>query len=172
MTCIASERSACKTSSTTEAPGPSGHSAAARQRWHESMSQEFLRFAGVGLLNTVAGYVLYLLLLRFLPYTVSFSLSYAAGIGISYALHSRFVFRRALEWNKALRYPAVYGIQYVLGVLLLWAAVERLAVDPRIAALIAVALTVPVVFWMSRRIIRGGPMYRTAAGGPSSARYP
>jgi len=136
------------------------------------MNQEWLRFAGVGLFNTVAGYVLYLLLLRFLPYPVSFALTYAAGIFISYGLHSRFVFRRSLEWNKAIRYPAVYGVQYVLGALLLWAAVELLAVDPRIAAILAVASTVPVVFLMSRRIIRGGPMCRTAAGGPSSAPWP
>lgn len=136
------------------------------------MNQECIRFAGVGLLNSAAGYALYLLLLRFLSYPVSFALTYAAGIFISYALHSRFVFRRSLEWNKALRYPAVYGIQYILSALLLWAAVEFLAVDPRIAALLAVALTVPVVFWMSRRIIKGGPMCRTAAGGPSSGPWP
>jgi len=132
-------------------------------------NQEWLRFAGVGLFNTAAGYLLYLLLLRFLPYAEAYALTYAAGIFISYGLHSCFVFHQKLEWNKAFRYPVVYGIQYVLSALLLWVAVELLAVDPRIAALLAIALTAPVVFWMSRRIIRGGPVYRTAAGSPSSS---
>lgn len=120
------------------------------------MNPEWLRFAAVGLFNTAAGYVLYLLLLRFLSYAESYALTYAAGIFISYGLNSRFVFRRSLKLGKALRFPVVYGVQYVLSASALWVAVELLAVDPRIAALLAVALTVPVVFLLSRRVIRGG----------------
>ncbi len=127
------------------------------------MNPEWLRFAGVGLFNTAAGYVLYLLLLRFLSYAESYALTYAAGIFISYGLNSRFVFRRPLELGKALRFPVVYGVQYVLGAMALWTAVELLAVDPRIAALLAVALTVPVVFLLSRYVIRGEPMPWTGA---------
>lgn len=128
------------------------------------MDREWLRFVGVGLVNTAAGYVLYLLLLRFFPYAESYALTYAVGIFVSYGLNSRFVFRRSLELKKALRFPAVYGIQYGLGALLLWAAVELLDADPRIAALLAVALTVPVVFLLSRHVIRGGPLLWAEAG--------
>ena len=109
------------------------------------MDREFVRFVWVGLVNTAAGYLLYLLLLRFLPYTVSFTLVYAAGIFISYGLNSRFVYRQPLALKKALRFPAVYAVQYVLSALMLWAAVELFAVDPHVASLLAVALTVPVV---------------------------
>lgn len=127
------------------------------------VEREGLRFVGVGLVNTAAGYILYLLLLRFLPYTESYALTYAAGIFISYGLNSRFVFRRPLELGKALRFPVVYGIQYVLSAILLWVAVELLAVEPRIAVLLAVALTVPVVFLLSRCVIRGEPIRWTGA---------
>lgn len=122
------------------------------------VNPEWLRFAGVGLVNTAAGYALYLLLLRFLSYPEAYALTYAAGIFVSYGLNSRFVFRRPLELGKALRFPVVYGAQYVLSAIALWTAVELLAVDPRIAALLAVAMTVPVVFLLSRCVIRGEPM--------------
>ncbi len=128
------------------------------------MNQEWLRFAGVGLFNTLAGYVLYLLLLRFLPYAASYALTYAVGIFVSYGLNSRFVFRQPLALKKALRFPVVYIVQYALSALILWAAVEFLDADPRIAFLLAVALTVPVVFLLSRRVILGGSMLRTGAG--------
>jgi putative flippase GtrA len=122
------------------------------------MNREFIRFVCVGLVNTAGGYLLYLLLLRFLPYTVSYTLVYATGIFVSYGLNSRFVFHQPMALKKALRFPVVYAVQYVLSALMLWAAVELFAVDPRVAFLLAVALTVPVVFLLGRRIIRGGPM--------------
>ena len=131
------------------------------------MNREFVRFVCVGLVNTAAGYLLYLLLLPFLSYTVSFALVYAAGIFISYALNSRFVYRQPLALRKALRFPAVYAVQYALSALALWAAVEFLAVDPRIAPLFAIALTVPVVYLLGRRIIRGGPVQDPGSAAPS-----
>ena len=131
------------------------------------MDREFVRFVWVGLVNTAAGYLLYLLLLHFLSYTVSYALVYAAGIFISYALNSRFVFHQPLALRKALRFPAVYAVQYALSALTLWAAVELFAVDPRVAFLLAVALTVPVVFLLCRRIIRGGPVQDPGTVAPS-----
>jgi putative flippase GtrA len=120
------------------------------------IEREFARFVGAGLANTAISYLLYLLLLRLLPYAVSYALAYAAGIAISYGLNSLFVFRQPVAVKKALRYPAVYACQYGLSAMLLWAAVDLLAVDPRVAPLLAVALSVPFVFLLSRRILRGG----------------
>jgi putative flippase GtrA len=131
------------------------------------MNREFVRFVCVGLVNTAAGYLLYLMLLPFLSYTMSFALVYAAGIFISYALNSRFVYRQPLALKKALRFPVVYAVQYALSALTLWASVEFLAVDPRIAPLFAIALTVPVVYLLGRRIIRGGPVQDPGSAAPS-----
>jgi putative flippase GtrA len=131
------------------------------------MNHEIVRFFSAGLANTAASYLLYLLLLYVLPYAASYTLAYAAGIALSYILNSLFVFRRPVALKKALSFPAVYVVQYVLSVLLLRVAVDVFGVEPRLAPLPVVALTVPVTFLLSRVIIRGRPRNALAAVVPA-----
>ncbi|MBI5890611.1 MAG: GtrA family protein [Nitrosomonadales bacterium] len=115
---------------------------------------EFPRFLLVGLTNTAFSYLLYLLLLRFMPYLYAYSASYAAGVVLSYILNSCFVFRQALSLAKFLQFPVVYLIQYGLGVALLWLLVGQMSVSPELAMLAVVAATIPVTFLTSRFILK------------------
>jgi len=134
--------------------------------------REFTRFASAGLVNTAVSYGLYLMLLSFLPYAVSYALAYAAGMALSFGLNCRFVFRTPMALDRALRYPFAYAVQYALSALILWAVVALLAVDPRLAPLPAVGLTVPVVFLLTRRILKGGSGQPRQAGGPEETLQP
>lgn len=118
------------------------------------IDREIVRFVLAGLANTAASYLLYLLLLLFLPYTFSYTLAYVAGLVFSYLLNSLWVFRKPVALKKALRWPFVCAVQYVISVLLLRVAVEIFGVEPRFAPLLAIALTVPVTFLLSRAILR------------------
>ncbi len=120
-----------------------------------SVDAEFARFVFFGGVNTVLTYILNVLLLQVMVYTLAFTTQYVVGIGLSYVLNSLFVFRRPLEWRKALEFPLVYVVQYVFGIVLLYFLVELFHIDEVIAPAIVIVLSLPVTFLLSRTIIRG-----------------
>lgn len=122
-----------------------------------STKREFYRFILWGAINTLSGYLIYVLLLLFLPYLVSYSLAYILGIFISYFLNSKFVFKRELRLSRALTYPLVYVTQYVLGVISLYLLVEVFKLNKLLAPLLVVLITIPVTFFLSRRVVKGKP---------------
>jgi len=116
---------------------------------------EFFRFVCIGAVNTVASYLLYCLLLEFAPYALAYTASYVASIFLSYVLNCRFVFRRKPTWSGAIRFPAVYLVQYALGIALLAFFIKQTHWSERLAAAVVAACSIPVTFLLSRLIIRG-----------------
>lgn len=119
-------------------------------------SARFARFLLVGVANTLIGYALYLAANAWLDYRWAYTVSYASGIGISYALNSWFVFREPLEWGKFLRFPLVYAVQYLVGLGLMWCLVSLWGFPEFLAPLVIVALTVPLTYALSRWILKPG----------------
>src|SRR5260370_19535962 len=120
-----------------------------------SISREFYRFVFWGGVNTLTGYLVYLLLLLFLPYLISYSVAFILSIFVSYILNSKFVFHQELELRKAIQYPLVYVNQYALGAGSLYLLVHFLGISKLVAPLFVIVLTIPVTFLLSRRILRG-----------------
>lgn len=118
-----------------------------------SFSPEFGRFLASGAAQTVASYLLYLALLAFTHYQVAYTLSFAAGIVMAYALNTYYVFRTPWSWKSFLQFPSVYVVQYLTGIALMWLLVDRLGVDDRIAPWLIVVAQIPLTFLLSRRII-------------------
>ena len=121
----------------------------------KNFNNEFLKFILVGGVNTVLSYTIYVILILFLVYPVAFSLAYIFGIFMSYYLNSRFVFKRDVSLNKALRYPIVYLAQYLLSVLLLCILIEIFSLNKLIAPALVILITIPATFFLSRFIIKG-----------------
>lgn len=119
------------------------------------INREFIRFVFFGGVNTLLGYFIYVILLIFLSYKVSFTIAYVSSIFISYYLNSKFVFNREVSLKKALIYPSVYLIQYLTCMLLLHIFVEILNLSKFIAPILVVLLTVPITYFLSRFIIKG-----------------
>jgi putative flippase GtrA len=116
---------------------------------------DFPRFLIVGALNTGLTYLLYLCLLFVMPYVWAYSLTYSAGIGLGYLLNSHWVFKKTPNLRSATTYPVVYGINYFLGVAMLWLLVELINIPKEIAPLIIVAVSVPVMYVVTRAIFQG-----------------
>lgn len=114
---------------------------------------ESLRFVCFGFINTLVGYILYLILLLFLAYPLAYTLTYLAGIYISYYLNTVFVFKKRMNAKKAFQYPVVYVVQYLLGISLLSLFVTIFKINVVAAPLIVTATTFPITFIISRRII-------------------
>ena len=131
-------------------PGPNG-AAGAGDRWQHA----FGRFLVSGAFNTGATYVLYLALMQAMPYRTAYSISYMAGIALAYALNRYFVFRAKGSLSTMARFPAVYLVQYLLGlgVVSLWGDV--LHWPKALAPLAAVVVTIPLTFLISKRLFTG-----------------
>ena len=119
--------------------------------------RQFALFVVAGTINTAASYAIYFVLLQFMPYLAAYTISYVAGIVISYALLTRYVFHTPRRLATALRFPLVYAAQYVVGSIVIVFLVEAMDVDASIAALIAIVLSIPMSFLLSRTILRASP---------------
>lgn len=115
---------------------------------------QFARFVVVGVINTVASYAIYFALLQVMPYLVAYTIAYIAGVAISYGLSTRFVFRVPRRLSTALRFPLVYVAQYAIGSAVVVVLVEMMNVPASIAALIAIGVSIPPTFLLSRALLK------------------
>jgi putative flippase GtrA len=111
---------------------------------------QFARFVLVGVANTAASYVIYLLLLAVADYRIAYTIAYLAGLVGGYLAHARFVFGARPEARSAAGYLATYGAMYLASLLVLYVVVERLAVPKALGMLAALAFTVPASFVLLR----------------------
>ncbi|MEE4820199.1 GtrA family protein [Pseudomonas alliivorans] len=121
------------------------------------LKQDFARFLMSGGFNTALTYGLYLVLLTFLSYNVSYTLSYLTGILLAYTLNRFFVFKSHQGMRSIILLPLIYLVQYCLSLAILWCWVEKLELDARLAPLVAIALTLPVTFALSKLAFSSKP---------------
>lgn len=108
-----------------------------------------LRFLASGAFNTLLTYLLYLGALAFMSPGVAYTLVYALGIALAYALNRAFVFRSHAGWRSAVAMPLIYLLQYLLslGIITVWV---RLGLPAALAPLPAIALSMPVTYLLTR----------------------
>ena len=116
------------------------------------LQMDIARFLVSGGFNTVVTYGLYLLLLSVMSYATSYTIAYVAGIVLAYSLNRYFVFKSHQGIKSVALFPLVYLAQYLTSLLILWVWVEKLGWDSRVAPLIAIAITVPMTFVLSRYV--------------------
>lgn len=120
----------------------------------KSIHSEFFRFLMVGVSNTLVAYVVYLLLLPFLPYLYAYTLSYCVGVVNSYFMNVFFVFRKKVSLHSFLKFPFVYVVQYFLGASILWLLVGQLGIGPVWAYAVVIIVTVPITYLASRFVLK------------------
>ena len=112
----------------------------------------FARFLISGALNTGISYLLYLGFLQLFSYRIAYTAAFVLGILISYGLNAVFVFRAKIAIRSLIRFPLVYLVQYVLGMVLVVTLVEFVGVAAWVAPIFAILATVPLTFVLSRLI--------------------
>lgn len=112
----------------------------------------FARFLISGTLNTGISYLLYLGFLQLFSYRIAYTAAFVLGILISYGLNAVFVFRAKIAIRSLIRFPLVYLVQYVLGMVLVVTLIEFVGVAAWVAPIFAILVTVPLTFVLSRLI--------------------
>lgn len=118
-----------------------------------ALLKQIVRFLLSGAINTGVTYAIYLLLLPHLDYRSAYSVSFLCGIVLSYAINVRYVFRVRAGWKSFALYPLVYLAQYLIGILILYVAVDKFGIAREYALLASIAVSVPVTFLISRTIL-------------------
>lgn len=114
--------------------------------------QNFKKFLISGVFNTFLTYGVYLALLMFLPYTTSYTISYVTGIVLAYMLNRFFVFKEHRGLRSVVLLPLVYLVQYVVSMLVLWCWVEKFGFADLLAPLVAITITIPITYMLSRLV--------------------
>jgi putative flippase GtrA len=118
---------------------------------------QFARFLVVGAANTAASYAVYLVLLRVVDYRAAYTMAFVAGLAGGYLLHARFVFGARPGARSAASFLVTYAAMYLASLLVLYVAVDLLAVPKPLGMLAALAFTVPASFVLLRRGFRSAP---------------
>lgn len=117
---------------------------------------EVARFLVAGLATTVFSYAVYLGLLALLSYMLAYVICYLAGIVFSYFINTYFVFGQRFRWKAFVKFPLVYAAQLAINMVVVWLAVDQFGMRKEFAPLIAIVLSIPVTYLLSRAIIGSG----------------
>jgi putative flippase GtrA len=131
-------------------------------RWHEPA--RFIFFGGV---NAVLGYGIYVACLAIMNYRAAYSVTVVCSFFFSYYFNAQFVFRRKMTWSTALLYPLVYVMQYLVGLGILYIAVELFHVSTFLAPFFVLVLTVPLTYLANRYLLKR----RSPAGSVPNPRW-
>lgn len=116
---------------------------------------EWVRFAGVGLVNTATYYVGFRLFHVVMPYLVAHVLAFAICIVVSFFLNCAFTFHVSPTWQRFIRFPLSTLSTFIVMTIGVSVLVERVGVDPNVAALISSLVAVPASFVISRLLLVG-----------------
>ena len=115
-----------------------------------NIKKEAIRFILVGGANTAITYLVYLALLNFFGYLISFTFSFAIGVVFAFITYSKFVFYQSYNLKRLPQYSLLYIAQYVMGLALLFVLVKKIGLDERIAPIINVIVLTPITFLLNR----------------------
>jgi putative flippase GtrA len=104
-------------------------------------AKRIFKFICVGLMNTFIGYGTFFILLFFLNYLVSLVVAHFIGVTNSYLWNKYWTFQvKKFRSAELVKFNIVYLLVLGVNMLILYIAVELLAVDPRLGQLVILPL--------------------------------
>jgi putative flippase GtrA len=122
----------------------------------------FLRFVLVNVLNTGLYWGLYLVLLLVTPYLLANTLALVVAILVAYAANARWAFGVTPSRGGLLRYLVANGTTVLLRTAVVWVLVAPLSLDEQLAPPVAVAVTMPAAFLLTKWAMAQRPDRRPA----------
>lgn len=117
------------------------------------LGERFMKFVFLGGLNTIATYLLYLVLSKLFHYQLAYVISYVTGIFLAYLLNLIFVFKAQSTIKKAMSYPFIYVMQYLLGAGLMYLLLSVFDFPNALAPVVVAALLLPISYFLNKKIL-------------------
>lgn len=130
----------------------------------QGLAGEVVRFALVGVANTITYYVTYLVLVGVLPYFAAHVVAFGVAMVGSFLLNCRFTYRTRPTWRKFLLYPLTVVANFVITTVGVGVLVELVEMDERIAPLVAAVAAIPLTFLATRYVLLGRNAGATPVG--------
>ena len=89
-----------------------------------------------------------------MSYRISYTVSFIIGIAIAYLLNRYFVFATPSAGRRALFFPAIYLLQYLLGLLVVVLWVDLLKLNVALAPLPSLIITIPLTFVLTKWVFQ------------------
>lgn len=107
------------------------------------------RFIFVGILNTIVGYGAYFILLYLnMYYILALLISSVIGIAHSFIWNKKWTFKSKGDVRKeSIRFISVYGIAFLINIVILALFVEKLMLDPKIGQIFALCIVTLISFF-------------------------
>jgi len=111
----------------------------------------FIKYSFVGFLNAIFAIIVYFLLLKILRinYLISFSISWVSGVLLTYIINFIWVFRPGDKINfknRLWKYVLIYGVSYIINLVLLKTIVDLVQTDPFFVQLFILPMVVVINF--------------------------
>jgi putative flippase GtrA len=119
-----------------------------------SYLKRFIGFVGVGVINTLATYFLYLIISQFISYQIAYAIVFFLGIGLSFWLNAHYVFNSDKTILRYILFALIYLFQYILAQYLLRVLVERFAVPYTLAPILLTLGFLPLTYWFTKKILK------------------
>lgn len=126
-----------------------------RDLWLGGRRGEWLRYAGVGLTNTLSYYAIFRVLHLFAPYLIAHVIAFAACIVISFFLNCAFTFHVSPTWRRFIRFPLSTLTTFIVMTVGVSVLVEGVGADPNVASLVSALAAVPLSYVISRLLLVG-----------------
>jgi putative flippase GtrA len=123
--------------------------------WLAGRGGEWLRYAGVGVCNTVCYYVIFRALHHFTPYLIAHVMAFAVCIVISFFLNCAITFHVPPTFRRFIRFPLSTLSTFVVMTIGVGLLVEEVGADPNVASLISALAAVPLSYVISRLLLVG-----------------
>ena len=123
------------------------------------MSSELLRYIGAGMINTLVGYLAFLIVLRGFATSVEAAnvISYACGLACAYLLNRRFVFRaQAPSPSAPWKFAAGFALAFAVNASVLRAAIGLLGLAAEAAQLLAMAAYTITFYLINKYVVFAG----------------
>jgi putative flippase GtrA len=125
-----------------------------------SSTHQFIRFLGVGGLNSLVTGAIFFLGSYLVPPTVAYTIAFGLGILFSVSVTPRFVFREPASVSRRAAYVVWYLVVYVIGLGFVYVLHDRLGLD-RWAIVVATALTTAGMSFLGARYLFATPNPRS-----------
>ncbi len=117
-------------------------------KWHQDVWR-VIRFGITGVLSTGLHYAVYLLALKLVNPTISYSLGYGVGLIFNYFMTTHFTFKEPATKRNAAGFLGSHAVNYLLEIGLL-NLLLLLGIGKQLAGILTLVLVVPINFLLLR----------------------